>query len=90
MTDSTDALDAGIVDVPWAFTDEHRAWRKVIREFALDVVAPGGRGAEHRGPVRAGAGAGRREAGCLRPAGAGQGVAFGVADIAASGSRSEG
>jgi short/branched chain acyl-CoA dehydrogenase len=41
MTDSTDALDAGIVDVPWAFTDEHRDWRKVIREFALEVVAPG-------------------------------------------------
>ncbi len=30
----------GIVDVPWALTDEHRAWRKAMREFALDVIAP--------------------------------------------------
>ena len=32
---------SGLVDVPWALTDEHRAWRKTMREFALDVVAPG-------------------------------------------------
>jgi short-chain 2-methylacyl-CoA dehydrogenase len=31
----------GIVDVPWALTDEHRAWRKAMREFTLDVIAPG-------------------------------------------------
>lgn len=30
----------GIVDVPWALTDEHRAWRKTMREFSLDVIAP--------------------------------------------------
>ena len=30
----------GIVDVPWALTDEHRAWRKAMREFSLDVIAP--------------------------------------------------
>src|SRR5580698_776033 len=41
VADSTGTLDAGIVDVPWALTDEHRDWRKVIREFAVDVVAPG-------------------------------------------------
>jgi short-chain 2-methylacyl-CoA dehydrogenase len=40
MTDSVPGSDpAGMVDVPWALTDEHRAWRKAMREFTLDVVA---------------------------------------------------
>ncbi len=40
MTDSMPGSDpAGMVDVPWALTDEHRAWRKAMREFTLDVVA---------------------------------------------------
>lgn len=29
-----------ITDVPWALTDEHRAWRAAVREFALAVIAP--------------------------------------------------
>jgi alkylation response protein AidB-like acyl-CoA dehydrogenase len=42
MTGTAGMDDAGgIVDVPWALTDEHRAWRKAMREFALDVIAPG-------------------------------------------------
>ena len=42
MTDSAPgSVPAGIVDVPWALTDEHRAWRKAMREFSLDVIAPG-------------------------------------------------
>ncbi len=41
MTGTAGMDDAGgIVDVPWALTDEHRAWRKAMREFALDVIAP--------------------------------------------------
>ncbi len=28
-------------DVPWAFTDEHRQWQKVLEGFCADVVAPG-------------------------------------------------
>ena len=41
MTDSAPGSGpAGIVDVPWALTDEHRAWRKAMREFTLDVIAP--------------------------------------------------
>lgn len=41
MTDTAHGNEPGhIVDVPWALTDEHRAWRKAVREFALDVVAP--------------------------------------------------
>jgi short-chain 2-methylacyl-CoA dehydrogenase len=35
-------LDAALqYDVPWALTDEHRAWRQTMREFTRDVVAPG-------------------------------------------------
>ena len=42
MTDSAPGSgQAGIVDVPWALSDEHRAWRKAMREFTLDVIAPG-------------------------------------------------
>jgi short/branched chain acyl-CoA dehydrogenase len=40
MTEAPPGSDAGIVDVPWALTDEHRAWRKAMREFTLDVIAP--------------------------------------------------
>jgi short/branched chain acyl-CoA dehydrogenase len=40
MTQAPPGSDAGIVDVPWALTDEHRAWRKAMREFTLDVIAP--------------------------------------------------
>ena len=42
MTDSAPGSGpASIVDVPWALTGEHRAWRKAMREFTLDVIAPG-------------------------------------------------
>ena len=35
-------LDAALqYDVPWALTDEHRAWRQTMREFTRDAVAPG-------------------------------------------------
>lgn len=41
MTDTTHGTESGrVVDVPWALTDEHHAWRKAVREFALDVIAP--------------------------------------------------
>ena len=40
MTQAPPGSDAGIVDVPWALTDEHRAWRKAMREFTADVIAP--------------------------------------------------
>lgn len=41
MIDSLRSTEAGpITDVPWALTDEHRAWRKTVREFAREVVAP--------------------------------------------------
>jgi alkylation response protein AidB-like acyl-CoA dehydrogenase len=40
MPQAPPGSDAGIVDVPWALTDEHRAWRKAMREFTLDVIAP--------------------------------------------------
>lgn len=37
-------------DVPWALTDEHRAWRKAVREFVEDHVRPTAaqRSIEHR------------------------------------------
>ncbi|MTV28012.1 butyryl-CoA dehydrogenase, partial [Nitriliruptoraceae bacterium ZYF776] len=37
-------------DVPWTLTDEHRAWRRAVREFCEDVVRPGAaeRSIEHR------------------------------------------
>ena len=40
VADTAQTPPDGIADVPWPLTDEHRAWRKTIREFALDVVAP--------------------------------------------------
>ena len=41
MTEPLTGAEASrIVDVPWALTDEHRAWRKAVREFAQRVVAP--------------------------------------------------
>ncbi len=41
MTDRLHSTESGrIADVPWALTDEHRAWRATVREFAEDVVAP--------------------------------------------------
>ena len=29
------------LDLPWCFTEEHRAWQKTVREFCERVVAPG-------------------------------------------------
>lgn len=37
---SDPAPTSEFVDVPWALTDEHRAWRQVMRDFAREVVAP--------------------------------------------------
>ena len=39
MADTAQTPRDGIAGIPRALTDEHRAWRKTIREFALDVVA---------------------------------------------------
>ena len=41
MTDRLPSIESGcVVDVPWALTDEHRAWRATVRRFAQEVVAP--------------------------------------------------
>lgn len=38
---STEEFVAGGYDLPWAFTDDHRQWQKVLRVFCRETVAPG-------------------------------------------------
>lgn len=38
---ATDRSQQGIeLDVPWCFTDDHRSWRTVLRNFTTSVLAP--------------------------------------------------
>lgn len=51
QTDSHPTSRTGIdLDVPWALDDDRRTWRRTVREFATNVIAPGAteRSIEHR------------------------------------------
>lgn len=51
LADSQTTSSPGIdLDIPWALDDDRRTWRRTVRDFAANVIAPGvtARNIEHR------------------------------------------